>query len=76
MDDDPDLLLSDYTQKGINYCFNQEQYLRTFLEDGDVPMDNNRTEGTIRPFTIGRRNWMMIDTLSGASASAVIYSLV
>ena len=47
-----------------------------FLEDGEIAIDNNQTEGTIRPFTIGRKNWVMIDTVSGARASAVIYSLV
>lgn len=73
---DRKILMSDMTVTALNYCRNQEPYLRTFLEDGEIPMDNNRTEGTIRPFTIGRKNWMMIDTISGAKASAVIYSLV
>lgn len=39
-------------------------------------MDNNCAESSIRNFTIGRKNWMVIDTISGAKASAVIYSLV
>ena len=73
---DKKILMSDMTVTALKYCLNQEPYLRTFLDDGEVPMDNNRTEGTIRPFTIGRKNWMMIDTISGAKASAVIYSLV
>ena len=73
---DKKLLLSDDTWEGINYCINQEEYLRTFLTDSEVPMTNNLTEGTIRGFTVGRKNWMMIDTVSGTKASAVIYSLV
>lgn len=73
---DKKLFLSDDTREGINYCINQEEYLKTFLTDSEVPMSNNLTEGTIRGFTIGRKNWMMIDTISGAKASAVIYSLV
>lgn len=73
---DKKLFLSDDTWEGINYCINQEEYLRTFLTDSEVPMTNNLTEGTIRGFTVGRKNWMMIDTVSGAKASAVIYSLV
>ena len=73
---DKKLFLSDDTWEGINYCINQEEYLRTFLTDSEVPMTNNLTEGTIRRFTVGRKNLMMIDTVSGAKASAVIYSLV
>ena len=75
-DEDKTVYMSDATRDGIRYCINQEPYLRVFLTDGEVPIDNNRAEGTIRGFTIGRKNWMMIDTVSGAKASAVIYSLV
>ena len=52
------------------------QYLRVFLDNGNVPMDNNAAERAIRPFTVGRKNWVLIDTIKGAKASAVIYSLV
>ena len=55
---------------------NQEKYLKVFLEDGTIPIDNSATERAIRPFTIGRANWHIIDTIHGAEASAVIYSLV
>ena len=74
--DDKTLLLTEDTRKGIQYCINQEQYLREFLNDGEIPLDNNLTESSIRSFTVGRRNWLMIDTVSGAKASAVIYSIV
>ncbi|MGN1156663.1 MAG: transposase domain-containing protein, partial [Agathobacter sp.] len=47
-----------------------------FLEDGNIPIDNSATERAIRPFTIGRANWHIIDTIHGAEASAIIYSLV
>mgnify|MGYP000373389639 FL=1 len=50
-------------------------YLRTFLEDGEVPMDNNAAEQSIRPFCIGKKNWVMIDTIAGAESSAMIYSI-
>lgn len=43
---------------------------------GEVPIDNSATERAIRPFTIGRANWHILDTIHGAQASAVIYSLV
>ena len=62
--------------KALAYSINQEDYLRTFLTDGDVPMDNNYAEQTIRPFTIGRKNFIMIESSNGAKASAILYSLV
>ena len=54
---------------------NQEKYLRVFLTDGDVPMDNNASERAIRGFCVGKKNWQMIDTINGAKASAIIYSI-
>ena len=69
-------ILSQKTRDGLNYSINQEKYLRVFLEDGNIPIDNSATERAIRPFTIGRANWHIIDTVHGAEASAVIYSLV
>ena len=74
--EDKSILMSDKTQEGLQYCLNQKSYLLTFLECGEIPLDNNRTEATIRGFTVGRKNWMMCDTVSGAKSSAVIYSLV
>lgn len=64
------------TYKGLQYCLNQEQFLRFFLSDGNVPMDNNLAEQAIRPFTLGRKNWVNICSENGAHASAVLYSLV
>ncbi|MCR4952285.1 MAG: IS66 family transposase [Solobacterium sp.] len=63
------------TGKAFTYSINQEKYLRTFLDDPNLDMDNNTAERAIRPFTIGRKNWVMIDTIRGANASACIYSL-
>lgn len=63
------------TANGLTYSINQETYLRTFLEDGEVPMDNNAAEQSIRPFCIGKKNWVMIDTIAGAESSAMIYSI-
>ena len=64
------------TGKGINYFLNQEKYLKVFLSDGNVPIDNSASERSIRPFTIGRKNWLFNNTIRGAQASAVIYSVV
>lgn len=57
------------------YMLNQEKYLRVFLTDGEVPIDNNASERAIRGFCIGKKNWQMIDTVSGAKSSAIIYSI-
>ena len=59
----------------VGYARNQEKYLRVFLTDGDVPIDNNASERAIRGFCIGKKNWQMIDTINGAKSSAIIYSI-
>ena len=73
---DPACILSEKTREGLKYSLNQEKYLKVFLEDGNIHIDNSATERAIRPFTIGRANWHIIDTVHGAEASATIYSLV
>ena len=62
-------------REAFTYALNQEKYLRVFLTDGDVPMDNNASERAIRRFCIGKKNWQMIDTINGAKSSAIIYSI-
>ena len=63
------------TGKGLQYSINQEDYLKVFLTDGEVPIDDSASERALRNFTIGRKNWMTINTVRGAQASAVIYSI-
>ena len=63
------------TWEGFNYSLNQEKYLKVFLDNGEVPMDNNAAEQSIRGFCIGKKNWVMIDTIAGAKSSAIIYSI-
>ena len=63
------------TWEGFNYSINQEKYLKVFLDDGEVPMENNAAEQSIRGFCIGKKNWVMIDTVAGAKSSAIIYSI-
>ena len=63
------------TANGLNYSLNQEAYLRVFLKYGEVPLDNNTAEQAIRPFCVGKKNWVMIDTIAGAESSAMIYSI-
>lgn len=67
---------SSETAKGIRYSLNQEKYLRVFLTDPQIPMDNNLAEQAIRPFCVGKKNWKLIDTVHGAQASAILYSIV
>ena len=59
--------------KALAYSINQEPYLRTFLDDGAVPMDNNYAEQAIRPFTVSRTNFVLMESSNGAKASAMIY---
>ena len=63
------------TKEAFTYALNQERYLRVFLENGDVPMDNIASVRAIRGFCIGKKNWEMIDTVNGATSSAIIYSI-
>ena len=63
------------TLDGLNYFINQEKYLKVFLRDGNVPIDNSASERAIRPFCVGKKNWMLINSLKGAEASAFCYSL-
>jgi len=64
------------TGKALAYLLNQWPKLIGYLEDGRIPIDNNATERAIRPFVIGRRNWLFSDTPRGATASANLYSLI
>lgn len=72
---EPTVAASGQLRKAYTYILNQEKYLRVFLEDGEVPIDNNASERAIRGFCIGKKNWQMIDTINGAHSSAIIYSI-
>ena len=63
------------TAEGLKYSLNQEKYLKVFLTDGNVPIDNSASERSIRTFCIGKKNWMFHDSIQGAQASAIIYSI-
>jgi len=62
--------------RAINYAFNQRPYVENVLLDGRLALTNNRAERAIRPFAIGRRNFLFSDTPEGAEASAVLFSVV
>lgn len=63
-------------EEAVRYSLNQKQPLTAFLNNGEVPISNNLAENAIRPFTLGRKNWLFCDTTKGAEASAIVYSLV
>ncbi|MDR1409258.1 MAG: IS66 family transposase [Oscillospiraceae bacterium] len=60
----------------VNYALNQRQWLMNFMLDGRLEISNNRAETSIRPFTVGRKNWLFSVSPKGASASSVVYSIV
>lgn len=62
--------------EAITYSLNQWEKLTAFLNDGRLEIDNNRSERSIKPFVIGRKNWLFANTPRGAKASATIYSVI
>lgn len=63
-------------EKAVNYAQNHKEQFMTYLEDGRCSFSNNLSENAIRPFTVGRRNWLFSDTPRGADASAIVYTMV
>ena len=59
----------------ILYTLNQEVYLRRYLEDGHLSIDNNSAERALKNFAVGRRNWLFAKSIRGADASALVYSI-
>lgn len=59
----------------ILYTLHQETYLRRYLEDGHLSIDNNSAERAIKNFAVGRRNWLFAKSIRGADASAIVYSI-
>ena len=62
--------------RAIHYLLEQWPYLTRYLEDGRLELSNNRAERSIKPFVMGRKNWLFANTPGGAQASTVIYSLI
>lgn len=63
------------TYKALSYSLHQEEYLREFLDDPIIPMDNNDAERSIRTFCVGKHNWKICDTKNGAETSGMLYSI-
>jgi hypothetical protein len=62
--------------KAVNYALEQRRWLMNVYLDGRAEMSNNRAENAVRPFALGRRNWLFCDTVNGAKASATVYSII
>ena len=63
-------------KKAITYIKNREEFLMTYLEDGRCSLSNNLSENSIRPVTVGRKNWLFSDTPDGATANALYLTIV
>ncbi len=64
------------TGKALHYLHNEWPRLIRYLDDGRLEIDNNAAENAIRPFVIGRKNWLFSNSVRGAKASANLYSLI
>ena len=64
------------TGRAIGYALNQRVTLEVFLENPKIELTNNTAERAIKPFVIGRKNWLFCNTPDGARASAIIYSII
>ena len=62
--------------KALDYTKKLLPDMKTILEDGSLEIDNNASERAIKPFVIGRKNWLFPNTSKGAKASALIYSII
>lgn len=63
-------------QKAVTYIKNREQFLMTYLEDGRCSFSNNLSENSIRPVTVGRKNWLFSDSPEGAHANTLYLTIV
>ena len=57
--------------EAVRYALNEKPNLCTFLEDGNVPVDNNRAENAIRPFAVGQKNWLFSNTANGVQRGTI-----
>ena len=62
--------------KAVNYTLQRWKQLTLYVNFRLLPLDNNSAENAIRPFVVGRKNWLFCDTVKGAKVSAALYSLI
>ncbi len=73
---DSGIIFSEKLAKAIAYAINQEECLRRYLTDGNIPCDNGASERHIRSYSVGRVNWLFADTKTGAEVIALMYTAV
>lgn len=73
---EPKTLPQSLVGKAITYAINQKEYLGSLLKDGRIQLSNNLCEQMVKPFVIGRRNWLFSNTPNGATSSTIIYSII
>ena len=69
-------IINEKLRKALTYATNQRKCLEEFMNDGRIPLTNSKAERAIRPFAVARKNWLFADTIEGAKANAVYYSLI
>lgn len=74
--DQPNLVGNSKLIEAANYLANQWHKVIRYVDDGRLSIDNNRAERAVKPFVIGRKNWLFSQTANGAHASATLYSIV
>ena len=62
--------------RAITYAINQKEALCSFLPDARIQLNNNLAEQSVKPFVIGRKNWLFSNTVNGAISSTIIYSII
>ena len=62
--------------RAVTYIRNRKDTLMTYLEDGRCSLSNNPSENSIRPLTLGRKNWLFSDSQDGANASMAVYTMI
>lgn len=70
------IIVNNKLKKAITYALNQKKELSEFINDARIPLSNSLAERAIRPFAVHRKNWLFADSVAGAKANAVIYSLI
>lgn len=67
---------ADATAKAIDYSLSNWRALTRYLDDGNVPIDNNAAENAIRPLVVGRKNWLFVGSQQAGERAAVVMSLI
>ena len=70
------MVKADITAKAIDYSLSNWRALTHYLDDGDVPIDNNAVENSIRPLSVGRKNWLFVGSQQAGERAAVVLSLI